>query len=183
MATYTQELNGDVSQGINTESSAGTFYTEISDAVTDGSTYVRNDTAETTSDALFELADIPSDFGDLDTVGDKIEWKGYVNNLGTGNDNITLDVTLETAGGTAISDTVSVATEASSGALTVELTTITQGSLANDNRLRINWVYNKNQGPDNMQLELYDTDLFWTYTILSIAEDLGTYNGHIYIFD
>jgi hypothetical protein len=158
MANYTQEVNGDVSQ-TQAESSAGTFYTEVADGVTDGSTYNRNAAGNWNSQIIYELANIPADFSSLNSI----KVRAYLNNSGWSNDSMSLTATITTAGGTPISNATAFADETTSGQVEITITGITAGSLANDNRLVIDWNYSKSGGVDGGYTSLYDLELLWDY--------------------
>jgi len=127
MATYTQEVNGDVAQtGALEKSGAGTWFSQISDGTTDGSTYVRNNAAESNGTLDMELGNIPTDFASLQTGGDKIEVKMFLAvDAAFNNDSCIVFATLRTSAGTAISDKVQIGSDTVAGARTVTLTGIT----------------------------------------------------------
>ena len=184
MATLTQEFDGDKSQSITDTiplSTGANFFDQVNDGTVDGTTNNRNPNDEKSCWVRYELANIPSDFGDLSGGSDKIDFKGNFSSTGYSNDTMTMYATIETTGGTAISDRVQVATDATSGAVTVELTTITEGSLADTIVLFLEWIYAKTGGPDNAVTQFRDGELFWTYTIAVPSTDPES--GHIYYFN
>lgn len=173
LSTLTFDADGTI--GVNTRHDAGTgspFYTHCNESPTGSptsTTYVENDTSETSTTANFSLTDVDSDFSDMLTLSITVD----VLAQGFGDDTCALTVQIFDAdsGGNALTGSVQIATQADTTRTvrTVAFTGIPGSPAAtkaqwNSAYARFTWTYVKNTGPDNATVRLYACEINGTYT-------------------
>lgn len=179
MATLnTLTLNGDGTIGAVILHDAGTgspFYTHCND-VPDGSSadWVANNTAEVSGDAYFALSATNSDFGTMSTLSIDVD----VQAISVSNDLLQLEaIILTSEGGTALTDQVTVATQADTTRTqrTINFQTVVQGNKSQWDGavLFLTWTYQKISGPDNTQLKIFGCRLNGTYNVFATPKMMG----------
>ena len=168
MATFGRIYpTGDVSTSNLSFSTGSTGWDLIDDNPASGqpdSDYVSNDATESNATLYMDFTN-PSDFDEITSL----QWAMYCTGISSGDDDLTLDITVTDSSGTALTevDTAFTHGTTSDGLVTGTFTTLnspTNKTTWDDAQIRLDWTYTQNGGADDLQIRVYAVELQGNYT-------------------
>ena len=180
MATLTAKTwtgDGTIDAVIIESTTDTSFFDDCNQAPDGGSSsYISNDTSETTGYVNFTFDNMPSDFAHMDTLSVTLDGAAF--NFSNDTCGIRCRIfTADNGGGSPLTDLCTQVidhTDTTRAQNTIAFTGVVVGAGKSDwdnAYFRMGWIYSKIGSPDNGQIRIYGGELTGTYTVASPADE------------